>query len=48
MALTNDKQRASSSLRISISYLTTETDLENFKQAFAACYKELQLNSKQV
>ena len=48
MALTNNRQRASSSLRISISYLTDETDLENFKRAFAACYKELQLNSKKI
>ena len=41
MALTNDERRASSSLRISLSYKTTEKEIELFKEAFDKCYKEL-------
>ena len=40
-ALTNDNERASSSIRISLSYLTTQKEIEEFIKAFDECYKEL-------
>ena len=41
LALTNDDKRASSSIRISISYLTTKDEIDKFLNAFDICYKEL-------
>ena len=41
LALTNDKERAASSVRISLSYLTTKEECEEFLKAFDKCYKEL-------
>ena len=40
-ALTNDKERASSSIRISLSYLTTDEEIEDFLMSFDKCYKKL-------
>ena len=40
-ALTNDDKRANSSIRISLSYLTTKEEIEEFINAFDKCYKEL-------
>ena len=40
-ALTNDKKRASSSIRVSLSHKTTKEDIEKFKKAFDDCYKKL-------
>jgi cysteine desulfurase len=39
-ALTHDKSLASTSLRLSLSHLTTEEELEEFYKAFDSCYKE--------
>jgi len=39
--LTNDKEVASSSIRISLSHLTTKEDIDNFLSVFQKCYKEL-------
>ncbi len=41
LALTNDMDRAKSSLRISLSYLTTKEEIETFLDAFKKCYQEL-------
>ena len=41
--LTKDEKRAKSSLRISLSYKTTEEELEEFVKIFDKCYKELKL-----
>ncbi|HPF83733.1 MAG TPA: cysteine desulfurase family protein [Bacilli bacterium] len=41
MALTNDEARAKSSLRISLSYITTKEELVKFLEIFDKCYKEL-------
>ena len=41
LALTNSKDRASSSVRISISYKTTKVELEEFLKCFDLCYKKL-------
>ena len=41
LALTNDDQRASSSIRISLSYLTTRNEIEEFLNIFDKCYNEL-------
>ena len=41
MALTNDQKRANSSIRISISHLTTNIEIENFMKSFDRCYKKL-------
>ena len=41
LALTNDKERAASSVRISLSYLTTKEECDEFLKAFDRCYKEL-------
>ena len=40
-ALTKDENRAKSSIRISLSYLTKESDIEYFLEKFDVCYKEL-------
>ena len=39
-ALTHDKALASTSLRVSLSHLTTEEEVALFLKAFAECYKE--------
>ena len=44
MALYNDRERASSTLRISLSYLTTTDEITRFIDAFAEVYKRLSLN----
>ena len=43
MALTNDEKRAKSSLRISLSHVTTKEELEKFLEIFDKCYKELKI-----
>ncbi len=40
-ALTKDEDRSKSSLRISLSHLTKESDIEYFLEKFDVCYKEL-------
>lgn len=40
-ALTNDKDRASSSVRISLSHLTTKEELDYFLKEFRKCYDNL-------
>ena len=40
-AVTNDKDRASSSVRISLSYLTTKEEVDYFLDKFKICYDEL-------
>ena len=40
-ALTKDEERAKSSLRISLSHLTKESDIKYFLEKFDVCYKEL-------
>lgn len=40
-ALTKDENRAKSSIRISLSHLTKESDIEYFLEKFDVCYKEL-------
>jgi cysteine desulfurase len=40
-ALTKDKSLASTSLRVSISHLTTKEEIDKFLQIFDKCYKEL-------
>jgi len=42
-ALTNDDAKASSSIRISLSYLTTEEEILKFLEIFDKCYKKLKL-----
>ncbi len=39
--LTNDRELASSSLRISLSYLTKEEEITKFLEVFAKCYRKL-------
>lgn len=46
MALTNDKTIAASTLRISISYLTTEGEINKFMDVFDECYNDLMLKEK--
>lgn len=41
MALTNDIEKANSSIRISLSKLTTKSELDEFLVAFDKCYKKL-------
>ncbi|MDD3341312.1 MAG: cysteine desulfurase family protein [Bacilli bacterium] len=41
LAFTNDPDRASSSIRISLSPFTTKEEIEAFKKAFTICYKNL-------
>lgn len=40
-ALTNDINRANSSIRISLSYLTTKEEIDEFVKCFDDCYKKL-------
>ena len=40
-ALTNDDERANSSIRVSLSHLTTKKELDEFIDFFDICYKEL-------
>lgn len=42
-AITKDEQRASSSLRISLSYLTTDEEITKFLAIFQQCYRQLNL-----
>lgn len=41
LALSGDRKRALSTLRISLSYLTTEDEINRFIDAFKACYEAL-------
>ncbi len=41
MALTGSKERASSSVRVSLSYLTTKEECDKFLEIFTKCHKEL-------
>ena len=43
MALTNNKDISSSTLRVSISYKTTEEEINTFINTFKICYEELSL-----
>lgn len=43
-ALTKDKNLALTSLRLSLSHLTTKEDIETFKKVFDQCYKEVYAN----
>lgn len=43
LVLTNDENRANSSLRISLSYITTKEEVSKFLEIFDECYKELKL-----
>lgn len=43
LALTNDEKRAESSIRISISYVTTKEELDEFLKYFDMCYNKLAL-----
>ena len=40
-ALTNDQERAKSSIRISLSYKTTEEEVDEFLKIFDKCYNKL-------
>lgn len=42
-ALTKDEKKAKSSIRISLSHLTTEEEIDYFLSKFDICYKELKL-----
>ena len=39
--LTHDKERAKSSIRVSIAYLTTKEEIDYFLESFDKCYKKL-------
>ena len=41
MSLTKDKERAASSIRISLSYKTTEDEIDEFLDKFDKCYRKL-------
>jgi len=43
MALTHDEARAASSIRVSISYVTTKEEIDEFIKYFKECYSELRL-----
>ena len=43
MALTHDEARASSSIRVSISYITTKEEIDEFIKTFKECYRKLRL-----
>jgi cysteine desulfurase len=45
-ALTKDKNLASSSIRVSLSHLTTEEEIEKFNKAIDECIKELKEHGK--
>ena len=40
-ALTKNKNLASTTIRLSLSHLTTEEEIDEFIKIFARCYKEL-------
>ena len=42
-ALTKDKELSNASLRISLSYMTTELEVDKFLQVFDECYKKLEM-----
>lgn len=42
LSLTNDKERASSSIRVSISCITTKAEIDYFLEKFKICYEELE------
>ena len=42
-AVTKDRNRAMNSIRISLSHLTTENEIEEFLKVFDICYKKLSL-----
>lgn len=46
MALTKNKEIAESTLRISISYLTTDDEIEKFMKSFGICYNKLIIRGK--
>ncbi len=46
LALTNDSERANSSIRVSLSYITTKEELEEFLKVFDKCYHSLVMMSK--
>ena len=48
MAVYNDKKRASSTLRISLSYLTTTDEINKFLACFRLVYEKLSLLKKEV
>lgn len=48
MALTKDRKRALSTLRISLSHLTTLEEVENFIQVFDQCYQEFKIGRAHV
>ena len=39
--LTNDEERAKSSIRVSLSYLTTKNEIDKFLKSFDECYNRL-------
>lgn len=43
LSLTNDEKRASSSIRISLSYITTNEEVDKFIEIFDECYKKLKM-----
>ena len=45
-ALTNDKSLATTSIRVSLSHLTTKEEIDEFLSVFDKCYKELEKNGK--
>jgi len=42
-AVTKDEELANHSLRVSISYLTTEEEIDEFLRVFDECYKKLDM-----
>ena len=44
-AITHDKEKASSSMRISLSYLTTKEEIDEFIKAFSECIDKLSFRS---
>ena len=42
LSIYKDKQRALTTIRISLSYLTTNIEVEDFMHIFASCYKKLE------
>ena len=42
-ALTKDKEISNGSLRISLSYLTTDLEVDKFLEVFDKCYKSLEM-----
>ena len=45
-AVTRDKERASNTIRISLSYLTTEEEIDKFLEIFDKCYNHLLLKRR--